>query len=143
MDEGRFRSDLFYRLHVFPIAVPPLRERGADVELLAQLFIDRYCARIARPSPELTSDCFRRLRSYHWPGNVRELENVIERAIILSRDGHLALREVLPLESFPPRFDSSSAKRWSARSSNPNGRWPARTEPRARSAFHRQRFPRA
>jgi formate hydrogenlyase transcriptional activator len=108
---GRFREDLFYRLHVFPIAVPPLRERGADVELLAKLFIDRYCARIARPSPELTSDCLRRLRSYHWPGNVRELENVIERAIILSRDGHLALREVLPLESFPPLKQSANPGR--------------------------------
>jgi len=111
---GRFREDLFYRLHVFPIAVPPLRERGADVELLAKLFIDRYCARIGRPSPELTSDCLRRLRSYHWPGNVRELENVIERAIILSRDGHLALREVLPLESFPPLKQSANPGRLQA-----------------------------
>jgi PAS domain S-box-containing protein len=97
---GRFREDLYYRLHVFPIMVPPLRDRGADVELLARLFIDRYCSRIGRPSPELTPDCLRRLRSYHWPGNVRELENVIERAIIIARDGRLALRDVLPLDSF-------------------------------------------
>jgi PAS domain S-box-containing protein len=97
---GRFREDLYYRLHVFPITVPPLRDRGADVELLARLFIDRYCSRIGRPSLELTPDCLRRLRSYHWPGNVRELENVIERAIIIARDGRLALRDVLPLDSF-------------------------------------------
>jgi PAS domain S-box-containing protein len=97
---GRFREDLYYRLHVFPIAVPPLRDRGADVELLARLFIDRYSSRMGRPSPELTPDCLRRLRSYHWPGNVRELENVIERAVIIAREGRLALREVLPLESF-------------------------------------------
>jgi len=96
---GRFREDLYYRLHVFPIAVPPLRERGGDVELLARLFIDRYCDRTRRPRPGLTPDCLRRMRSYHWPGNVRELENVIERAIIVSRDGHLALRDVLPLEN--------------------------------------------
>jgi PAS domain S-box-containing protein len=94
---GRFREDLYYRLHVFPIAVPPLRDRDADVELLARLFVKRYCARVGRPCLELTADCLRRLRSYHWPGNVRELENVIERAIIISRDGNLSLREVLPL----------------------------------------------
>jgi PAS domain S-box-containing protein len=106
---GRFREDLYYRLHVFPIMVPPLRDRGADVELLARLFIDRYCSRIGRPSPELTPDCLRRLRSYHWPGNVRELENVIERAVIIAREGRLALREVLPLDSFRPVADRGNA----------------------------------
>src|SRR5262249_46889930 len=95
-------EDLFYRLHVFPIVVPPLRGRGSDVELLAKLFVDRYCARIGKPCPELTADCLRRLRAYHWPGNVRELENIIERAVILSREGRLSLREVLPLENFTP-----------------------------------------
>jgi transcriptional regulator with GAF, ATPase, and Fis domain len=97
---GRFREDLYYRLHVFPIVVPRLRARSNDVELLAKLFIDRCCARMGKPRPELTADCFRRLRSYHWPGNVRELENVIERAVIIARDGVLSLRSVLPLESF-------------------------------------------
>jgi PAS domain S-box-containing protein len=96
---GRFREDLFYRLNVFPIAVPPLRARGTDVELLAHLFIDRYCARIGKHQLELTADCLRRLRSYHWPGNVRELENVIERAVIIARDRTLSLRDILPLES--------------------------------------------
>ena len=97
---GRFREDLYYRLHVFPIAVPPLRERGGDVELLAAKFIERYCARIGRPRLELTADCLRRLRAYHWPGNVRELENVMERAVIIARGETLSLREVLPLEKF-------------------------------------------
>jgi PAS domain S-box-containing protein len=96
---GRFREDLFYRLNVFPIVVPPLRDRTTDVELLAQLFIERYCARIGKPRAELTPDCLRRLRSYHWPGNVRELENVIERAVIIARDRTLCLRSVLPLDS--------------------------------------------
>jgi transcriptional regulator with GAF, ATPase, and Fis domain len=106
---GRFREDLYYRLHVFPIAVPPLRDRGADVELLARLFLDRYCARIGKSNLELTPDCLRRLRSYHWPGNVRELENVIERAVIIARDGKLALRDILPLTSLPPARESKNA----------------------------------
>jgi PAS domain S-box-containing protein len=99
---GRFREDLYYRLHVFPIAVPPLRERSGDVELLAQQFVERYCARSGKPPLELTADCLRRLRSYHWPGNVRELENVIERAVIIARDARLSLRDILPLHSAHP-----------------------------------------
>jgi PAS domain S-box-containing protein len=99
---GRFREDLYYRLNVFPIKVPPLRERGRDVELLAQVCIDRCCARMGKPRAELTADCLRRLRSYHWPGNVRELENVIERAVIIARDSVLSLRSVLPLDNLRP-----------------------------------------
>jgi len=102
---GRFREDLFYRLHVFPIAVPPLRERGSDVELLARRFIERYCRRMGKAPLELTADCLRRLRSYHWPGNVRELENVIERAVIIAGDGHLNLRDVLPLQNLRPMLE--------------------------------------
>jgi len=99
---GRFREDLYYRLHVFPIAVPPLRDRACDVEVLAERFLARYCARIGRAPLELTADCLRRLRSYHWPGNVRELENVIERAVIITRGERLALREVLPVNKLQP-----------------------------------------
>jgi PAS domain S-box-containing protein len=109
---GRFREDLFYRLNVFPIAVPPLRDRGTDVELLAHLFMDRYCARIGKHRLELTADCLRRLRSYHWPGNVRELENVIERAVIIARDRTLSLRNILTLDSLPAiRASRSYGKR--------------------------------
>lgn len=99
---GNFREDLFYRLHVFPIDVPPLRDRGMDVELLAECFLDCNCKRMGKPRLELTADCLRRLRSYHWPGNVRELENVIERAVIIARDGKLNLRDVLPLNNLQP-----------------------------------------
>jgi PAS domain S-box-containing protein len=102
VEAGRFREDLYYRLHVFPIAVPSLRERGADVELLAQDFLARTCKRMGKPLMQLTTDCLRRLRAYHWPGNVRELENVIERAVIIARDGHISLRELLPLRKMQP-----------------------------------------
>jgi two-component system, NtrC family, nitrogen regulation response regulator NtrX len=91
---GRFREDLYYRLHVFPITVPPLRDRDADVELLARLFIDRCCSRIGRPSLEMTPDCLRRLRAYHWPGNVRELENIITRASVLTTTGRVTADEL-------------------------------------------------
>jgi len=97
---GRFREDLYYRLNVFPISVPPLRHRGDDVEVIARRFIDRLSARVGMHPPRLTTDCLRRLRAYHWPGNVRELENMMERAVILAHDGVLSLRSVLP----PNRF---------------------------------------
>jgi formate hydrogenlyase transcriptional activator len=96
---GRFREDLYYRLNVFPISVPSLRDRGEDVDLLARAFLERYCSRVRTKCPELNPDGLRRLRAYHWPGNVRELQNVMERALILARGGELSLREVLPLES--------------------------------------------
>ncbi len=106
---GLFREDLFYRLNVFPIEVPPLRARGSDVEMLARLFVDKFCTRIGKPRLQITADCLRRLRSYHWPGNVRELENVTERAVIISSDGTLGLRNVLPLESLlPPSREQKS-----------------------------------
>ena len=73
---------------------------------MSDLLIDRFSARLGKPRPELTSDCLRRLRAYHWPGNVRELENVIERAVIIARDGKLSLRSVLPIDSFQPTRES-------------------------------------
>jgi formate hydrogenlyase transcriptional activator len=94
---------------VFPISVPPLRERGGDVELLAQNFLERNCKRMGKAPLELTSDCLRRLRSYHWPGNVRELENVIERAVIIARENHLSLRDVLPLHNIPQPVERRSS----------------------------------
>jgi hypothetical protein len=81
---GTFRSDLFYRLNVFPIAVPPLRERKDDIPLLVEYFIERYASKAGKrikPIPRRTLELF---QSYAWPGNVRELQNVIERAVILS-----------------------------------------------------------
>ena len=89
--EGRFREDLFYRLSVFPIRVPPLRERRDDVVQLAQHFLDATLRDFGREPVSLTQQQVESLRSYDWPGNVRELKNVIERAVILSRDGRLRL----------------------------------------------------
>lgn len=93
---GRFREDLYYRLSVFPVHVPPLRERGRDIELLAGVFAEKICRRIGCKPVTLTPQCIRRLQSYHWPGNVRELQNVIERGVITARDGRLNLDTALP-----------------------------------------------
>jgi PAS domain S-box-containing protein len=94
--EGRFRDDLYYRLNVFPIELPPLRNRGDDVILLASAFAANFAQRIGRSVKPLSDECRARLKNYSWPGNVRELQNVIERAVITSRDGVLNLARALP-----------------------------------------------
>ncbi|HKK45545.1 MAG TPA: sigma 54-interacting transcriptional regulator, partial [Balneolaceae bacterium] len=94
--EGTFRADLYYRLNVFPIHIPPLRVRGKDILLLAKTFIDRFSLQTGRSMNLLSEADINRLKSYDWPGNVRELKNVIERAIITSRDGNLNLSRVFP-----------------------------------------------
>jgi formate hydrogenlyase transcriptional activator len=85
VQEGRFRQDLYYRLHVFPIELPPLRERREDIPLLARHFLEAYRSKLKRPVLELDPESMAKLISYNWPGNVRELQNVIERAVILAR----------------------------------------------------------
>jgi transcriptional regulator with GAF, ATPase, and Fis domain len=101
--DGRFRADLYYRLHVFPIAVPALRERGEDVVLLAAEFATRCATTLRRTVEPLSEACARRLRAYAWPGNVRELQNVIERAVITARDGQLNLDRAIPEAEAAPR----------------------------------------
>jgi transcriptional regulator with GAF, ATPase, and Fis domain/PAS domain-containing protein len=93
---GRFREDLFYRLSVFPMTAPPLRDRREDIPLLAHHFIEIVCTRLNRPKVRLTQGHINRLQRYDWPGNIRELQNVIERAIIVSRGGPLRLEFVFP-----------------------------------------------
>ncbi|MGA9722178.1 MAG: sigma 54-interacting transcriptional regulator [Candidatus Binatus sp.] len=88
---GRFRQDLYYRLSVFPIEVPPLRERKDDIPLLVKHFLEAACKRFSRCGLHLTASQLRQLQNYDWPGNVRELQNVIERAVITSHLGSLRL----------------------------------------------------
>ena len=88
-----FREDLFYRLNVFPIQSPPLRERKADIEQLAWHFLKKYSVKIGKKITQIDDSMLERLKAYSWPGNVRELENVVERAIILSKGDSLQLDE--------------------------------------------------
>jgi DNA-binding NtrC family response regulator len=83
--KGRFREDLLYRLNVFPIHLPPLRERGTDIPLLCQFFLDKFRRRSGKPISAIAPDAMRILLGYCWPGNIRELENTIEHAFVLCR----------------------------------------------------------
>jgi len=110
--EGKFRADLFYRLNVFPITVPPLRKRGADISLLTIFLMEKFARKLGKEVNRISEETMRRLTNYAWPGNIRELQNVIERAVILSPGPTLALdREQLlvPLAAAPPSEPASSA----------------------------------
>jgi formate hydrogenlyase transcriptional activator len=88
---GKFRGDLFYRLNVVPIRVPPLREREGDIDLLVKFFVQKFAQKLGRAGSAVQTAAMQRLRAYDWPGNIRELQNVIERAVVLSQGGVLAL----------------------------------------------------
>ncbi len=108
VEEGQFREDLYYRLNVIAIPLPPLRERRHDIEPLARFFIRRYAEQNKLSAvPELTADVLQALKAHEWPGNVRELENAMERIILLSDDGQLSA-EYLRLTN--PRAMQRSAK---------------------------------
>ncbi len=91
VEEKKFREDLYYRLNVFPVRIPPLRERREDIPLLVEYFINKYAMELKTPSVSFSSDVLDSLCNYYWKGNVRELENAIERAIILSDGGTITL----------------------------------------------------
>jgi len=93
--DGQFREDLYFRLNVFPIHLPALRERGKDVEQLAEILATRFARRMGKRFQPLDEGQLRRLHAYDWPGNVRELQNVIERAIILSSGPRLELERAM------------------------------------------------
>ncbi len=103
IEENRFRQDLYYRLNVVPVSLPPLRERREDVILLARHFLDR-AAQDGLPRKALAEDAAQLLMAYHWPGNVRELQNLLQRLAVLSRENVIAadmLRHALPLDAVP------------------------------------------
>jgi len=101
MDEGGFRQDLYYRLNVFPVYLPPLRERKTDIPLLADHFVDRYSRENHKAVKRISAQAIDMMMSYHWPGNVRELENIIERAVLLTND------EVIHAHHLPPTLQTA------------------------------------
>jgi formate hydrogenlyase transcriptional activator len=116
VSQGLLRRDLYFRLSVFPIKVPPLRSRPEDIPVLAEHFLAAHIVAGARPAPDLTEAHVHHLQTYDWPGNVRELKNVVERAMILSGGGPLRFDEALPTSSFS----------YPARASLPEEQTPAR-----------------
>lgn len=100
---GQFRADLFYRLNVLPLHIPPLRERRDDIQLLAEHFVKRYCAKMGIEEKDLSPEALDLLLNYAWPGNVRELENTIERALLLNRSDRLELSD------FPEKLVNGNA----------------------------------
>jgi DNA-binding NtrC family response regulator len=110
VDDGRFREDLYYRLNVINIQLPPLRDRKEDVPALVEFFTKKYCDENAKPLYRFSSEALKVLMDYHWPGNVRELENVVERAVVLSQDEIIG-RDLLPEAIISPslRFATLSS----------------------------------
>jgi PAS domain S-box-containing protein len=105
--EGTFRSDLFYRLNVFPINIPPLRERREDIPLLVEYFIDRFARKAGKKIRGINKKTLDRLVSYPWPGNIRELQNVVERSVIVCDTGYFSIDEGWLLQQ-PPASDPKS-----------------------------------
>ena len=103
IEEGRFREDLFYRLNVFPIQPPPLRDRREDIPLLVSHFVDKYSSKTGVKIETIPKNMLESLQNYDWPGNIRELENIIERAVIVSGDEELSLGDWLPKSSLPSK----------------------------------------
>ena len=99
--KGRFRQDLYYRLNVFPITVPPLRQRKEDIPLMVQAFVERYSRKLGKQITSIQKETMKALQDYPWPGNVRELESIIERAVILCPGPVLQLADKLEISSPP------------------------------------------
>jgi transcriptional regulator with PAS, ATPase and Fis domain len=94
VNRGAFRADLFYRLNVFAIEIPPLRERTEDIELLSSWFLKKHCAKLDMPVKGVDDSVARIFKSYGWPGNVRQLENVLERAVMLARGDTISVDDL-------------------------------------------------
>ena len=93
--KGAFREDLYYRLNVFPIVVPPLRDRKEDISPLLSYFVRKYSAKFKKSDVQISMSSVEVLKEYGWPGNVRELENLVERALIISKDGELPFAQLI------------------------------------------------
>ncbi len=98
--QGRFRQDLYYRLNVFPITVPPLRQRIEDIPLLVQAFTEQYARELGKEITSIQKETMKALQDYPWPGNIRELESILERAVILCPGPVLQLADKLEFNSF-------------------------------------------
>ncbi|GLK61673.1 vanadium-dependent nitrogenase transcriptional regulator VnfA2 [Azotobacter vinelandii] len=109
VEQSRFRGDLYYRLNVFPISVPPLRERDSDIAILAEHFVARLSSRMGIPAKRISTPAMGMLMCYHWPGNVRELENVIERAVLLCEGAVIEPHHLPPSLQTPAVSESPSA----------------------------------
>ena len=98
VQEGRFRADLFYRLYVLPMTLPPLRQRRSDIALLTHFFVERFSRQFGKPITGVAQDTMEVLSDYAWPGNIRELQNVIERAVVLCPGTVLKLgKDLIPI----------------------------------------------
>jgi len=106
IEEGTFREDLYYRLNVIPINLPPLRERTEDIPLLADLFLKKYNQKFAKKIKGFNGDALKALAGCHWPGNIRELENLIERLVAIG-EGEIISLEDIPLEYYVPFLDAN------------------------------------
>ncbi|WP_242095026.1 sigma 54-interacting transcriptional regulator [Aestuariivivens sediminicola] len=106
---GKFREDLYYRLNVFPIEVPPLRHRGNDIHYIAEEMINQFSKKLNKPQITLSDNDKTILKSYHWPGNVRELQNLIERAVIVSQNGIINWQSIIPNERSETKLSSETA----------------------------------
>jgi transcriptional regulator with GAF, ATPase, and Fis domain len=107
---GRFRKDLYYRLNVFPITVPPLRQRTEDIPLLVQTFVERYARKMGKQITSIPRQTMAALQNYSWPGNIRELESTIKRAVILCPGPGLQLAEDLSCPSLPASCPGTTLK---------------------------------
>jgi two-component system repressor protein LuxO len=94
MREGRLREDLFYRLHVVPLRIPPLRERGDDVIALATHFLAKFCEAEGKETENFSDECVKELLRYPWPGNVRQLENIVHRVVLMTEGGRLPVERL-------------------------------------------------
>jgi formate hydrogenlyase transcriptional activator len=104
---GRFREDLFYRINVFPVSIPPLRKRVGDIPQLVRHFVDKYARKIGKKIETVPKDMVKTLQQYSWPGNVRELEHVIERAVIITEGPVLQISDHFQPLKAPDAIESS------------------------------------